>query len=507
MLISLLILFALLWISLHIYKMYFGGKSMLPHGPTPLPLLGNLHQLDPKRAHKSFLEMSKKYGPIVTIRLGPRLAVVLNDIKTVQECFLKQGENFAGRPRLLVNDEIFSMGRKGIVNSDGDHNKELRRFSLSVLRDFGVGKGRAYELISMEFDALAEKIIEQQQVKPSVDPSLFIKTSVVNVIMRLLFDKTYAFGDPTFKDYQERVNTVVRMTSTTFLFNSYPWLRHFLPAWATGLSTMTQIVKKNLKFVGEQIAEHKVAGIKDVADANDYTSRFLLETKNRSELENNTGPFTDDNLKVAGNEMYIAGFETTVSTLSWALYWLAKHRNIQDRMANEVTGLIGETSNTPTWEQRNSLPYTSAVILETHRIGAVVPLGVFHRPFADTTVFGYTIPADTIVIPNIYGVARDHSLFANPQNFDPTRFLEESGATADEIRLRREAVIPFSIGKRACLGESLARMEVFMFLTGLVSTFRFWFDPAKSQPDPEGQTGFTTAPYPYSLVFEKRSKA
>jgi cytochrome P450 len=507
MLISLLILFALLWISLHIYKMYFGGKSMLPHGPTPLPLLGNLHQLDPKRAHKSFLEMSKKYGPIVTIRLGPRLAVVLNDIKTVQECFLKQGENFAGRPRLLVNDEIFSMGRKGIVNSDGDHNKELRRFSQSVLRDFGVGKGRAYDLISMEFDALTEKILEQQRLKPSVDASLLLKTSVVNVIMRLLFDKTYAFGDRYFENYQEGVNTMLRMTSTGYLYTGYPWLRHFLPAWSTGLSTMARIMKNNLDFVGQQIAEHKAAGIKDVAEANDYTSRFLLEMENRSTVQKNDGSFSDDNLKVAGNELYIAGFETIVSTLSWSLYWLAKHRNIQDRMANEVTGLIGETSNTPTWEQRNSLPYTSAVILETHRIGAVVPLGVFHRPFADTTVFGYTIPADTIVIPNIYGVARDHSLFANPQNFDPTRFLEESGATADEIRLRREAVIPFSIGKRACLGESLARMEVFMFLTGLVSTFRFWFDPAKSQPDPEGQTGFTTAPYPYSLVFEKRSKA
>ncbi|OWA52865.1 putative Cytochrome P450 2U1 [Hypsibius exemplaris] len=97
------------------------------------------------------------------------------------------------------------------------------------------------------------------------------------------------------------------------------------------------------------------------------------------------------------------------------------------------------------------------MIFEIQRCGNSAPLGVAHQSREDIQLEGYTIPKDTLIISNLFSIHRDSRYWKNPEKFDPTRFLD-----ADRKLIRPEGFIPFSIGKRVCLGEALARMELFL---------------------------------------------
>lgn len=155
----------------------------------------------------------------------------------------------------------------------------------------------------------------------------------------------------------------------------------------------------------------------------------------------------------------------------------------------------------PTWADRLKLPYTQATIMEIQRCGNIVPLSVFHSTTQDTTFNGYFIPKDTTIFPNLWAVLTDPILFPEPEKFNPDRFLTED---AKELKKNVEGFIPFSIGKRMCLGENLARTELFIILTSLIWNFQFDFDPALPVPSFDAVLGFTLSPLPYSLRMKKR---
>ncbi|XP_015253255.1 PREDICTED: cytochrome P450 2K1-like [Cyprinodon variegatus] len=123
------------------------------------------------------------------------------------------------------------------------------------------------------------------------------------------------------------------------------------------------------------------------------------------------------------------------------------------------------------------MPYTDAVIQEIQRMGNIIPLNVAHKMTKDTTLDKYSIPKGTLVIPSLHSVLHDESMWETPQSFNPQHFLDKDG----KFR-RREAFMPFSAGKRVCLGEQLARMELFLFYTSLLQRFKISHPPGEPPP-------------------------
>lgn len=170
--------------------------------------------------------------------------------------------------------------------------------------------------------------------------------------------------------------------------------------------------------------------------------------------------------------------ETTATTLSWIFLLLAMHPEKQEKLFEEIQRVVG-LSRLPTLNDRPQMPYTEAVIHESMRFSSMVPLSAFHATTEDVHFKNYLIPRGTIVVPNIYAAMRDPREWKHdPEKFIPERFL--SGG--DGLH-KSESLMPFSVGKRICLGMTLALDELFLFTSSLFQTFRAAEDPN----NPEGK--------------------
>ena len=121
--------------------------------------------------------------------------------------------------------------------------------------------------------------------------------------------------------------------------------------------------------------------------------------------------------------------------------------------------------------------YTNAVLLESFRITSFVPISVPHYASEDVKIRNYVIPKGSVVLPSLFHVMYDPRHFKEPENFNPERFIDASGKYVQD-----DHVIPFSIGKRYCLGQSLAEKEFFLFFVGLMQKFKL--EQAPNEPLP-----------------------
>lgn len=203
--------------------------------------------------------------------------------------------------------------------------------------------------------------------------------------------------------------------------------------------------------------------------------------------------FNIENLLICTLELIEAGTESSSTTLRWALVYMMNYPEIQEKVREEIDRVIGQ-SRQPTIADRPNLPYTDAVIHEIQRIGNIVPLGFPKMASKDTTLGGYFIPKGTPLTTNLSSVLFDKNEWATPETFNPEHFLDSEGRFC-----RREAFLPFSTGKRVCIGEHLARMELFLFFASQMQRFTFCPVPGE-MPSMEGVLGFTHSPEEFRVL-------
>ncbi len=146
------------------------------------------------------------------------------------------------------------------------------------------------------------------------------------------------------------------------------------------------------------------------------------------------------------------------------------------------------------------MPYTEALMYEIMRKSSIASVGLFHRATEDVVFHGYDIPKDSYIIPNFHRVHHNPEYWERPDEFIPERFL-----TSDGLKVQKnENLMPFSTGKRVCLGESLARDQFFLFLTCIFQRFEIQLDPEGGKVSLETQLTFIDSPKPYKIIMKDR---
>lgn len=209
--------------------------------------------------------------------------------------------------------------------------------------------------------------------------------------------------------------------------------------------------------------------------------------------------YSDWQLLMTMADIWVAGMETTVTTLKWALLFMVHYPEVQRKVQAELDRVVGKDRHV-TMADKPNLLYTSATVVELQRCANILPINVQHRVFEETTLNGLVIPAGTTVLPQIHTVHRDPKLFPNPEKFDPERFVDKS----HEKLVNTDNVMAFGVGKRACLGESLARMELFLIFATLMQKFTFSIPEGQPLPSLEPRFGIALTPEKYEVEIMSR---
>ncbi|XP_041943809.1 cytochrome P450 2J2-like [Alosa sapidissima] len=454
-----------------------------PPGPWSLPFIGDLHHIDFKQFHLQCSTFAEKYGPLFSIRFfGPRI-VIINGHKLVKEAYVLQGENFVDRPSLPIFADV--LGDKGVVGSNGYAWKQQRRFALHTLRNFGLGKRSLEPSIFQECRYLNEAFIDEQG--KVFDPQWLINNAVSNIICVLVFGDRFEYSNSEFQSLLKNINEVVYLEGGVWaqMYNMFPWLLRRVPGPHRKIFSLWDEV---IAFVRKIIEDHLATY--DPSNHRDYIDCFLGEMEKWKDDE--AAGFNLENLCFCTMDLFVAGTETTSTTLYWGLLYMIKYPEIQRKVQEEIDHVVGP-SRQPSLSDRERMPYTDAVIHETQRFGNILPLNVGRSATKDTQVGDYIIPKGTMVAGNLTSVLFDETEWETPHTFDPGHFLDTEG----KFR-RREAFLPFSMGKRVCLGEQLAKMELFLFFTSLLQRFSF-SAPEGVEPSLDFRLGATHSPQPYRL--------
>ncbi|KAI5626340.1 cytochrome P450 precursor, partial [Silurus asotus] len=523
----------------------------LPPGPTALPIVGNILTLDNRAPFKTFLKWSKTYGPVMTVYLGPQRFLVLVGYDTVKEALVDNADDFVGRAPVPFVQQLLKgydyqhfLHLSGITISNGERWRQLRRFALTTLRDFGMGRKRMEGWIQEEsrhlLDAMKETKCEwpnscHQQygkklrlikmcllpVAAPFDSTFFLSRAVSNIICALVFGQRFGYEDHNFLRLLQVINGILTFGSSTGgqLYNIFPTLLHALPGKHHQIFKDVDEVRA---FSKGKVQEHNEN--LDPDNPRDFIDCFLIRLS--QEKDNPNSEFHQENLIASVLNLFLAGTETTSTTLRYALMLLIKHPEIQDQMQKEIDIVIGQ-ERSPNMEDRKSLPFTDAVIHEVQRYIDLVPLNIPHYTTHQITFRGYKIPKvmmnkyiklyleslnslvlvnilnplqDTVILPLLHSVLRDEEHWEKPWTFDPKHFLDKNGNFK-----KSPAFMPFSAGKRACVGESLARMELFLFLVSLLQHFSFTTPGGPESIDSTPETsGFANLPRKYQLIATPR---
>ncbi|XP_048185999.1 cytochrome P450 2S1 [Perognathus longimembris pacificus] len=430
----------------------------LPPGPTPLPLLGNFFQLRPGAIYSGLMRLSKKYGAVFTVHLGPwRRVVVLVGHQAVHEALGEQAEEFHGRGRLETLDQTFD--GHGVFFANGERWRQLRKFTLLALRDLGMGKREGEELIQAELRYLLEAF-QDTEGRP-FDPSLLLAQATSNITCSLVFGLRFPYDDKEFQAMVQAAGETLQGVSSPWgqAYEMFSWLLRPLPGPHRQLQGHLATLAA---FTAKQVQRHR-----DVWDASgpnrDLVDAFLL--KMAQEENDPSTEFTGKNLLMTATYLLFAGTKPISSTICYALLLMLKYPHVQKRVQEELAQELG-VGRAPSLGDRARLPYTDAVLHEAQRLLALVPMGIPHTLTRTTYFRGYTLPQGTEVFPLLGSALHDPNFFKQPEEFNPGHFLDADG------RFRKpEAFLPFSLGKRTCLGEGLARAKLFLFFTSILQAF------------------------------------
>ncbi|XP_038905158.1 cytochrome P450 CYP82D47-like [Benincasa hispida] len=472
------------------------------------PVIGHLHLLNGSEpAHKIIGKMADSTGPIFTLKLGTHTAVVVSDWEIAKECFTTNDRAFASRPKLTAtkhmayDNSMFGFAQYGpfwrhmrkITSLELLSNHRLHQFQPIRTSEIQSSIKKLYELCTINKNG--EKVL--------VDMKTWFEDITLNIIFKIVFGKR--FSDAKLEgseDYRKTFRGLLELFGMFVPSDSFPFL-----SWLD-LGGYEKAMKKASKVVDEVfdkwLKEHRQRKMESNNNKVDQDFMDVMISIVKDDDEQLSGYDGDSVIKATCLAMILGGFDTTATTMTWALSLLLNNQETLKKAKLELEEQVGRQKQVRESDVKN-LIYLQAIVKETLRLYPAAPLSIPRESIEDCSIFGYHIPSRTRLIVNLQKLQRDPLVWEEPNEFQPERFLTSKKEFF--VRGQSPQLIPFGSGRRICLGISFALQVIHLTLANLLHEFEI-DRPSKDLLDMEESFGLTsTKKSPLEVVLTPRLPA
>ncbi|XP_024515148.1 cytochrome P450 71A1-like [Selaginella moellendorffii] len=440
------------------------SKKNFPPGPFSWPLVGSLFSLGPYR-HRSLAEMARKYGPVMFLRLGVRPHIIISSPEMARQVLKEHDVEFASRPLFSTIGRLLSYNFQDLIFAPhGERWKMLRRvcgtelFTASKVSHFAGTRKR-------ELGAFGEIVEASAKDGHEFDLSSMLHEYFTNLMTCVLFGRKFYGTDtpltPEAEAYKASWAIQAKESRRLFAGDYIPAIRWLDTLRGTQNRLKNEALPARSRFLEAVIEEH--AKDFDPENPRDFVD-VMLTLGGENKLSN-------DQIIALLQDLLLAGTGTSKGTIEWAISELIVNPRVQEKAHEELDRVVGR--DRPLEESHlKDLLYIQAIVKEVFRKRPIAPLGLPHYNDREVTLAGYTIAAHTTVLVNIWAIHHDPSIWSDPELFLPERFLG-----SDHSVLGKDFdLLPFSSGRRRCVGIPLAMPHVTLTLAYLLHRWS-WRSP------------------------------
>ncbi|KAI4371977.1 hypothetical protein MLD38_010265 [Melastoma candidum] len=431
----------------------------LPPGPSGLPVLGNLLSLG-KDPHRDLDRLSREYGPIMYVRLGLVPTVVVSSPKYAEMVLKTQDLVFASRPP-HEGSRIVSYGQRNLTFAPyGPYWRFIRK--KCTLELLSASKMSSFRPMRREEIGLLIKDLKKAAAdRADVDLSGKISSTGADMSCQMVFGRKYMDDEFSERGFKAVIQEAMQLAAAPNIGEFIPFLR---PLDLQGLGKKLKHLATVFDVFFEKIIDDHVAARQEGRrESRDFVDSMLGIMEEDDDPE-----FRVDrrHIKAIMLDMLVASMDTSATAVDWAMVELIRNPRIMKKLQNELESTIG-LDRVVEESDLEGLRYLDMVIKETFRLHPVAPLLLPHESTEDCVINGYSIPAKSRLIVNIWSIGRDPSIWSEAEKFIPERFEESSV----DVRGRDFQLLPFGAGRRGCPGLQLGLTLVRLMLAQLVHCF------------------------------------
>nr|AYM55653.1 cytochrome p450 [Croton stellatopilosus] len=438
------------------------GNPPLPPGPSALPVIGNLASLDPE-LHSYFASLAHKYGPIFKLRLGFKLGIIITSPSLTREVLKDKDITFANRDVPDVARSVTYGGCDIVWTPYGPEWRMLRKVCvLKMLSNATMDS--VYSLRRHEVRRTVAYLYSRAGSPVDFGEQIFL--AILNVITNMLWGGTVEEENKASlgAEFREAVADMTALLGKPNISDFFPGLGRFD---VQGLVRKMDNLHKQFDGIFERMIAKRLKLDSDGGESSRERIDFLHYLLKVKEEGDTKTPLTMSHVKALLMDMIVGGSDTSSNSIEFAMAEIMNKPEVMRKAQEELDRVVGK-NNIVEESHMHQLPYLYAIMKEALRLHPTLPLLVPHCPSETTIVGGYTIPKGARVFINVWAIHRDPSVWEDPLEFKPERFLDGRwDYSGNDFNY-----FPFGSGRRICAGIVMAER---MFMYSL-ATFLHSFD-------------------------------
>lgn len=481
--------------------MYRNRKQrLLPPGPFPLPVIGNLHLLG-TLPHQALAALSLKYGPLMSLRLGSSaLTIVLSSGDMCKEFFKTHDRIFSSRPTSAAIKHLSYNLSDVAFAPYGPYWRQMRKVCvLQLLSSRRIESFRFIreEEVSVMIRSILDSNAEHPQGSRPFNLSKTVSALTNAIICRMALGRKYSDEDVVGSaGFNSMVKETLLLAGSFNVGDYVPYL-----AWIDDLRGLNRRLKNvhisQDQYLEKVIDEH-VNAQNDCNVAEDLVDVLLAASEDKDmEFQ-----ITRENIKAVIFDMLVGGMDTSSTTIEWTMSELLRNPPVMNKLQDELERVVGMERRV-TESDLPSLLYLQAVVTETLRLHPAAPFGI-HSSVEDCTVLGYHIPRNTRVLLNLWAIGRNTKRWGEDvESFRPDRFVDDEGGSANLVDARTQENfewLPFGAGRRGCPGRHLATLVVELAVAQLLQCFNWKLPLDRQELDMTEKFNGLTLPRAHELL-------